>query len=202
MNLSRGEPWGALETLSADVPLVENDRALAVLLERTAADTHQVVALSGGDLCHTLGGRGDVESRLGKQAMLAPVDVGIVRLDGDTPRVFCAHVVARGRFWSGEGLVVMNAQWLGKWRVAPRSHPGDGLLDVVVGTLSARQRFLARGRATTGDHIPHPELSTSRGASFEHVFKRRRRVYLDGAYVGRYRRVSVSIRSAAVTVAV
>lgn len=202
MALSRGEPWGAVEALAADAALAKDDRALAALLEPTGPDPHRVVALSGGDLCRTLGGRGDVESRLGKQAMLAPVDVGIACFDGQAPRVFCAHLVARGRFWSGESLAVMNAQWLKTWRVAPRAHPGDGLLDTVMGTLSVRQRWIARSRAGTGDHLPHPGLSTTRRASFEHEFKRRRRVYLDGVYIGRYRRVQVSIRSAPVTVAV
>ncbi|MFV2039919.1 MAG: hypothetical protein ACC660_06720, partial [Acidimicrobiales bacterium] len=123
-------------------------------------------------------------------------------LDNDAPRVFCAHLLARGRLWSGAGLAIMNAEWMGEWRLAPRAHPGDGLLDKIAGALAIRERLLARRRAVTGDHVPHPDLSTTRAAAFDETFQHHRGIHLDGVYVGRYRRVTVSVRAAAVTVAV
>lgn len=60
--------------------------------------------------------------------------LGSVLVDGRL-HWFVAHLVARRSWWRGRTLAVMNAQWLGGWDLAPRSHPDDGLLDVTDGTL-------------------------------------------------------------------
>ena len=36
-----------------------------------------------------------------------------------------------GAWWRGRVVAAMNAEFLGPWDVAPRAHPGDGLLDVL-----------------------------------------------------------------------
>ena len=40
----------------------------------------------------------------------------------------------------------MNAQFLGAWDVAPRSHPGDGLLDVLEAEVGLDERLKIRER--------------------------------------------------------
>lgn len=199
MSLSPGDAWGALAPLPADTPVVSDDRALAQLLEST--DPPSLVALAGGDLCRTLGGRGDVADRLGGETTVAPIDVGSVTA-GTTTRVFVAHVVVRNRWWSGPSAVVMNAEWLGAWRLGPRSHPGDGLLDITRGQLGLRERVLARRRSRSGDHLPHPALKQQRTAEATLDLDRSRSVWADGVSLGTHREVTVSLRPSAIMVAV
>lgn len=201
MTLSPGDSWGSLATLYADAPIAHSDRELAELVQ-TDPDSELTIGLTAGDLCRTLGGRGDVESRLGKQTTIVPVDVAEIRLDDENPLMFVAHMVGRGRFWSGQGLVAMNAEWMGEWRMAPRAHPGDGILDVVSGHLSLRQRLLARSRLPVGEHLPHPGLESSRRRDIDVSFGRRRRIYLDGTYVGTHDRVQIAVGRSRVNIAV
>jgi diacylglycerol kinase family enzyme len=86
----------------------------------------------------------------------------------------------------------MNAEWLGDWRLGPRAHPGDGLLDLTEGQLGLRDRLHARRRAPTGDHVPHPGLRTRRAAHHHLRFERPVTVRLDGARVGRFRSIEVT----------
>ncbi len=62
----------------------------------------------------------------------------------------------------------MNAQWIGSWDVAPRSHPNDGLLDRCEGDLSLDDRWKARGRLPSGTHVPHPGIAEQRAVVHQH----------------------------------
>lgn len=205
MTLRPGESFGEPGLLPGDAPVASSDRGLAQLLADRRSDSSEptpIVGLAGGDLCRTLGGRGDVVERLGTRTHLTPIDAGEVALDGEPAGLFVAHLVARGRLWRGETLVVMNADVLGDWRPAPRAHPGDGLLDAVHGSLGLRERLLARQRLRSGDHLPHPHLHTERGATISWRSDRPRQVALDGVVVGRHRAVSVQVIPSIASVAV
>src|SRR3546814_18870326 len=54
----------------------------------------------------------------------------------------------------------MNAQYRGKWDVAPRGHPNDGRLDVLDADLPLDERLQVRGRLKTGTHLPHPRIES------------------------------------------
>jgi diacylglycerol kinase family enzyme len=103
--------------------------------------------------------------------------------------------VARRRWWRGRAVVVMNAQTLGKWDMAPRAHPGDGRLDSISGQLNVRQRVLAGRLARTGGHLPHPALTQKRAPAFEFEFANPRSLWLDGARVGQCRSLRIEIAS-------
>lgn len=191
MTLSPGEDWGRPGLLPTGAPVAHTDRELVRLL----SEAPEVVALAGGGLCRTLGGRGDVEARLGEQTMLLDIDVATVVADGAFVGAFAGHAVARGRWWGGPTAVVMNAQWLGRWDMAPRAHPGDGRLDAISGELGVRQRLIARGLAKAGTHIPHPDLTQQRAEAFEFTFTTPRRLWLDGRRFGRCSSIKVEIVS-------
>jgi len=159
------------------------------------------LGLLGGDLCRTLGGRGDSARLRSDAAMTFPVDLGHVVLDGDE-HWFVAHLIARRSWWHGRVVAVMNAQWLGSWDLAPRSHPNDGLLDATDGVLPVADRFRARRRLPTGTHLPHPALRTLRGATMSFELAPALDVRLDGTLVGRARRLDVRIEHDALTVVV
>lgn len=205
MTLSPGEAWGRAERLPADAPIVAGDAELVALLGdragATPASELPIVGLAGGDLCTSLGGRGDVAERRGSLTTVALIDLG--RLVTDTAEhVFAAHVFAHGLLWSGEGAAIMNAERCGDWLVAPRAHPGDGLLDIVHGRLGGRERLVARSRVRSGDHLPHPLLKVRRVDRLELGFDRPRRLWVDGRRRGRIRHLSVDIVPGAVRVAV
>jgi hypothetical protein len=197
VSLRPGDDWGEPRHLPSDFAIAATDREAAELI----ADGHKLIGLDGGDLCRTLGGRGDVANRRGTQGIVCRVDVGTVDIDG-TVHPFLAHVLVRGRFGLGPGAAIMNAEWVGALRLGPRSHPGDGLLDMTTGRLPPRQLIEARSRSRTGDHLPHRSLSVRRAASVEVSFDRPRLVFVDGTRVGRGRHFAASVGECTVDVVV
>jgi hypothetical protein len=199
VTIERGVDWGRPAPLPAGAPLARTDRELAALLgagRSEGPDGPRVpeVGLLGGDLWRTLGGssRPDGGRAVGADPVRLPIDAVRVRLDGVEHR-FVAHLVARGRGWHGRFLLVMNAEWLGEWKVAPRAHPDDGLLDVLDGSLPLRQRLQARRRAPVGDHLPHPGIRTSRVRSLTATFEPARHVWLDGWSAGRCHTLELTV---------
>src|SRR5690606_10476790 len=131
-------------------------------------------------------------------AMRLPVDVVSAVVDG-AQHWYTAHLIARSAWWRGRVVAVMNAQWVGAWDVAPRSHPNDGLLDVFDARLGLDDRFKARRRLLTGTHVPHPAIATRRTAAITLEFDRPTPVWLDGERVGRALRIEVEVEPDAFT---
>ena len=165
MTVEKGVPWGAPGPLPPDAVVVRSDAEARAALEAARRDRHDFppLGLLGGDLCRTLGGRGDETRLRGGHAVVAPADVGEVLLDGRV-RYFVAHVVVRKGWWRGPVVAAMNAQFLGRWDVAPRAHPGDGLLDVVEvdPAMGVGERWKAWRRLPAGTHVPHPSIAVKR----------------------------------------
>jgi diacylglycerol kinase family enzyme len=159
------------------------------------------LGLLGGDLCRTLGGPGDVERLRSADATTFPVDLGCVLIDGRR-HFFVAHLAAHRRGWAGRFAVAMNAEWMGELDLGPRAHPGDGLLDVTEGQLGLRERLVARRRARTGTHLPHPDLRVTRSGKVELSFPDGVPVFLDGVPVGEGRELLVHVEPDALTVVV
>lgn len=204
MTIERGAAWGRAAPLPDGAPTVAADADLRALVEdarRRGADP-PTVGLLGGDLCRTLGGTGSVERLRSPDAMALPVDVVRVEVDGRPPHWFVAHLVARRRLWWGWACVAMNAQWLGDRDLGPRSHPGDGLVDVTSGDLPLGDRWTARTRVRTGTHLPHPALRVQRAGDVEVRFPRPLVVRLDGDAVGTARSVRLVVEPDALTVVI
>lgn len=200
--MRRGETWGEPGTLPSEGVVVQSDAEARRVLEaaRRAGRPYPALGLAGGDLCRTLGGRGDgARLRSGPAARFA-VDVGEVLLDGRL-HLFVAHVVARDPLWL-RAFVVMNAEWLGGLDLGPRAHPGDGLLDIYEARLRPGDLPAVRRRARTGTHLPHPRIGERRAPAVQVGFGRPRWVWLDGERVGRARNLSVRVSPAAAVVVV
>ena len=163
MTIKKGEAWGDRGPLPEGAVVVRSDAEARAIVERARRASEPVppLGLLGGDLCRTLGGAGD-ESRLRSgDAALLPVDLGSVLVDGRL-HWFVAHLVVRTSWWRGRIYAAMNAQYLGRWDVAPRSHPNDGLLDTFDVTMSVGERLKARSRLEAGAHLPHPQIKERR----------------------------------------
>lgn len=203
MTIKKGEAWGHAGALPPDGRVVRSDAEARHLVEqaRRAGQEPPPLGLLGGDLCRTLGGRGD-EARLhSDEAMTFRVDVGAALLDGKL-HWFVAHLIARRPWWRGRAIAAMNAQWLGEWDLGPRSHPNDGLLDISDGSLPLGQRLQARSRARTGTHLPHPGIVVRRAPAWQTELERPLKIWLDGEPVGVARNLSLRIEPDALTVVI
>lgn len=196
MVIKKGEPWGRPGERPTDLRVAKTDADAASLVASGAA----MLGLAAGDLLATLGGNqadssDDGAREGGVEHQHLPIDLGWVGLDGGQSVPFVAHVAVHRRFWLGEFAVIMNAAWIDDLYLGPRAHPNDGLLDITVGALPVRQLVQARARARTGSHLPHPALTASRTASWEHRFARPIPVWIDGVLAGRATEITVKIES-------
>lgn len=202
MTIRRGEGWGEPGTLAEDGVVVRSDAEARRVVEdaRRAGKRPPPLGLAGGDLCRTLGGRGDVDRLRSGEAVRLPVDVGAVLVDGRL-HWFVAHLVARRSWWRGPLVAAMNAEFLGDWDVAPRAHPNDGLLDIVVvgPEMTLADRVRAHRRLAVGAHVPHPAIEQSRRPAFQTRFDRPTAVWLDGERIGVTTNLSVRIEPDALT---
>jgi hypothetical protein len=198
VTIRRGAPWGEPGTLPAGAPLARTDAEVA------RAIGSGPVGLLGGDLCRTVGGTGDEERLRGPEAVRLPCDALRVDLDG---RVLwaVAHVVVhgpphRGGPWRGPVHAVMNAQYVGRYDVAPRSHPNDGRADVISGNPSWRVRWAVLGRLASGTHLPHPELTERKLSTWTSAVNGP--IWVDGVRIGRVGQVSIEVVADALIVVV
>lgn len=201
MVIRRGEEWGEAAPLPDNAPIVGSDHELAQLYEDHPAEVLGPVGLLGGDLCRTLGGRGEEAGLRRPEAHTLPCDVGVATWDGGES-VFVAHCVARPWRYSGRWFVGMNAAWISDRNVAPKAHPGDGRLDILETSLSVPDRVKAARRLRLGGHVPHPDIRMRRINSVTVDFPRPVLLTLDGVAVGRTRRLSLRVQPEAILVVV
>jgi len=199
MTIEKGQPWGAAGPLPEDSIIVRSDAEARAVVERArrAGEPVPALGLLGGDLCRTVGGAGDEARLRSDEAVRLPVDLGAALIDGRL-HWFVAHLVARKRWWRGRVFAAMNAEYLGQWDVAPRSHPNDGLLDTFEVTMSVGERLKARSRLATGTHVPHPGIKQRRVAAVQ-VDVAGLDVWLDGELVGPARSLSIRVEPDALT---
>ena len=194
MTIRKGEPWGE------PVAAVESDLRIAASdIDASSGSLAAPVGLAGGDMARTMGG--GAVGRLHSNHVRATVDLLHVTTDaGDFNAL--AHVVARRSWWRGEVVLAMNAQFLGVYDVAPRSHPNDGRVDVlrVDARMPVRARLQARRRARTGTHVPHPQIGFASAGRWSASFERPLEVYIDGRRVGRSASLTIEVRPDALIV--
>lgn len=194
MTIEKGQLWGEPGGLPAGGVIVHSDAEARAVVEaaRRAGEPVPALGLLGGDLCRTLGGTGDASRIRTPEAMRLPVDLGAVLLDGRL-HWFVAHLVARRTWLHGRVLAAMNAEFIGRWDVAPRSHPNDGRLDFLGGFLTAGDRWKARARLPLGTHVPHPAIVEQRDRSLQFESEQALAIRLDGELVGTAKALSVRV---------
>lgn len=193
MTIRKGSDYGLLQPLPEGAPVAHSDAELRDLIvaSRNAGNCDITVGLLGGDLCKTLGGSGSMDRLRGPDALTVPVDLVVASIDGfEIP--FVSHLVA-GKIFGSNFAVVMNAQWIGNRDLGPRSHPGDGLIDITTGSLGWRQRREALSRSATGTHLPHPSLTYRRVRSEMLTFDPPVSLCIDGALRLKGRTVSLCV---------
>lgn len=165
MTVEKGVAWGAAGPPPEGMVVVRSDAEARAALESARRDRMPFppLGLLGGDLARTLGAPRSAARLADGPVTVCTVDVGEVLLDGRV-RYFVAHCIVRRSWWRGAVVAAMNAQYVGDWDVAPRAHPGDGVLEVVEvdAAMRAGERWKARRRLPTGTHVPHPAIKVKR----------------------------------------
>ena len=204
----RGPDWGVDFGEAGEIPpgaLAAGSDAAAgeiVAEARRANRAIPPVLLTGGDLARTLGltpVRAAAPRPVTAAGARFEVDVGAALVDGRL-RWFVAHLVARRSWWRGRLLVAANASFVGRWNAAPRSHPGDGRLDVFDADPSLSVRLAARRRLPAGTHVPHPQITQRRTAAAQYDLDPALDIYLDGVRLERARTLSLRIEPGALEV--
>ena len=202
MTIRNGQPWGQIGSLPESGVVIESDSELrTVVLECMRSGTpFPVFGLLNGDLWRAVGAPvGGINRLKGEKAQTVSIDLVEVRLDEQT-NWFCSHMLIRNRLWHGNTAAVMNSEWIGPWRVAPRAHPNDGKVDILEGALPLGQRVIARQRIRTGDHIPHPKIKVSQKSAWSTTSGALSNVYLDGQKVGNFKAIKLQVLPDALTV--
>lgn len=196
MPVAKGSPYGEPAPLPGGLVVVRSDAEARAVVEEARRERrpYPPLGLLGGDLCRTLGGG----TGAGLSGVRFPVDLGVVLADGRL-HLFVASLVARTRWW-GRAFVAMNAQFLGPWDLAPRAHPGDGLLDTFDARLPPGQRLAVRSRLPHGTHLPHPGIRERRAPAVQVELDRPLPLRLDGEPAGTARALSVRVEPDALAV--
>jgi hypothetical protein len=202
MTIRKGSEYGSSLPLPADAPVVSTDAELHNVVARAQREERLpiTVGLLGGDLCRTLGGTGDRDRLDSSDARTLPIDLVLASCDDEIVPVV-SHLIV-GRLFGSHFTSIMNAQWFGDVDLGPRSHPGDGLVDVTSGELPLRQRFLARRRARSGTHLPHPLLTYRRLDSYTLRYNTPVSVRVDNALVLSAQVISVEVHPDAFSVVI
>ena len=206
--IKHGQEWGSNSLAPDDLVVVTADAGLA----KAISDGYRNITVAGGDMWRTIGAHSQTAVP-GESARCLPIDVMDVHcqlVDGTmVSRIAVAHVVIRrsnirGGWLRGPVTVIANAQFIGRWDVAPRGHPNDGRVEVtqVDPSMSLRQRLSARSRLKSGNHLPHPSISVRSIKEFEFEINdglakdhARQNVWIDGQRIGRVKSLSLEVRS-------
>ena len=198
MTIEKGSAWGIAGTVPSDAVRATTDAEVA-------AGRGSRVQPLGGNLWRSLGSPRQKET--GDACMVLPIDLirCTIEVHGAALTVHAVSEVRVSGWFSRSGLtVVTNVGQLGSMNLAPRAHPNDGELDVFVleGSMGFRQRVLARRRARTGTHMPHPAMHVTRSRHLEVARTDGSVLMVDGVRFGSWTRVVLDVEPDSMTVLV
>lgn len=170
MTIRKGEEWGTRIVAPEQLILLPDDAHL-VQMDSTATGV-----LTGGDIHYTLGSPPPVLSGADcTQLKVDAMQVLITLANGKVRTELAASCIEIGQFTprigrSSRYVCISNAGIVKGRNLAPRAHPNDGVLDVleISQDISFRNRLQAYKRASTGTHIPHPDIRTNRHSECEY----------------------------------
>ena len=150
MTIRPGERWERPGASAGGAPTARRDRDVVALAGERSVDGRPAgpIRLVGGDLHRMLGSPTDRPDPV--EAEIDLLEVSDL-LSGRVLGRAAAHVVIGGAaaMVRGRVLAACNAGQIGPFEIAPRAHPGDGLIDVVTVAdgMRSRQRLAALRRA-------------------------------------------------------
>lgn len=201
MSVRKGTDWGAPGTVPDDAVFVNSDAEANEAVSEAGRARRPVppLCLLGGDLARTLGVAGNEAALRAGEGTRLQIDLGTALVDGRLVW-FVSHLVATRSWWRGPIVVAANAAFLGDYNVAPRAHPGDGLIDLIEADPSLSERLKARSRLRSGTHVPHPQIKIRRCRAAQLELARPTPVRIDGNRVGEARTLSIRVEPDALEV--
>lgn len=193
MTIRRGESWGVVGSHDPGLPVARSDREFHRLFGNGASTVH----LEGGDLALALGASARASSPSSRVTsfVVDAYDVTWTSPDGAVAHVSCLSHCVHGSWWRGDSWWFSAGGFVDGREVLPRSHPNDGIAEVlhVGAAMSLRQRYAARRRQRWGTHLPHPDLRVVRGTSLAWESDRALSLVVDDTTIGRAVKVSISV---------
>ncbi len=224
MSIRPGDEWGTPNDSDPDLVVLGSDADLARSL-KSWPHRNPLISFEpsvDSDLAKSLGLSSlrdpGITNAGGAGKIAAPIDAIEYRIAGKTylamnaielgvsPLVLRAtsrskeiSVTVNGRkFFNGvaSGVVVANGEFIGAADLVPRSHPGDGRLEIHIYSLKAGERAAMRRRLATGSHLPHPRISTASGSRVRIEVKGGAwPIRADSELAGRAVRIELEVRS-------
>jgi hypothetical protein len=200
MTLEKGVSWGVSGTVPHGSARADSDAEVA------RAASSEAVIVTGGDLHRGVGQPRAKNS--GDDCMLLPIDAMEIVVTSPSGETSVRHAVAHvcvGRFGTRRGFAgLVNAGFVDGLNLAPRGHPGDGRVELVIFDESVpwRQRRLARKRAQTGSHVPHPSIHLSAVGEWTRERAKGEALYIDGCMVESWSKIEVTVLPGHVVIAV
>jgi len=183
------ENWQFETPKASTLKVATTDRELIALYE----SGESLIGLQGGDLYKSLGGSGVAGLEAdGVNTVGLKLDLGQLVVE-ESSYLFASHCKLLKPMKPWSTIWIINSPIIGQRRISPKSHPGDGWLDVVEFSLSFRQSLKAYKRSSTGDHLPHPQIKTSKKRTFMINSNRKRKIVIDGKKIGFGKELSISI---------
>jgi len=195
MTIRKGEQWGIRISKPTRIRHASSDAEIA------KCSSEDFISVNGGDIFATLGSPAFISDS--DECTLLPMDalqVKILLSDASEKSFSAASCIEVGSLISplksGRYICITNGGIVSGRNFAPRAHPNDGRLDImlVAETMSFRDRLTARKKALTGTHVPHPSISLRQDETFSTKrLGERDKLRIDGVAVTNWIEVSVSI---------
>ena len=193
--LRSGDSWGTPTDRSADLVVRGSDAELAAVLVHQERPLVAWFPTPESDLARSIGLGGAGPSGTG---FAGPMD--LVRSSaGDAVNAIIwgtppqrlwwgspaelVHITVNNRLvWEAPAtsVVIANGDFVHGQPIAPRAHPGDGVLDLIIVGVPRHQRRLFRTRLRMGEHLGHPGIRSARGHKVVLKSGRTAPVWLDG----------------------
>jgi len=208
MTIRKGVNWGLQIARPVDLVTCQDDAQASMLITNNLLKSLELptIAIRNSNLARVLGIDGakfapDTTTNVFSTLFdLIRVDCLTVKCTAVT--VFgLGYALLRNSWWHGEIVAVLNESFIGDWDCAPRAHPNDGKLDVVIVSsgMKPSQRLRASRRARSGTHIPHPNITITQQTYFEAAIGTPKMLVVDGRQISAVKACEFTVIPDAVT---
>ena len=158
-----------------------------------------LIRLRGGDLYKSLGGKEISHNGTGNTSVALKLDLGVLKLK-QSKYLFASYCKVADPLKPWLALWAVNSPIIAGKRISPKSHPADGLLDIIEFSMTLREFQKAYKRFKSGDHIPHPDIKTSKKSEYRINLNKKQRIVVDGKTVAYAKDLSIELIPHAIAV--
>ena len=192
MTIRRGTNWGQQIARPVDLVTCQDDVEASMLITDNLLKSLELptIAIRNSNLARVLGIDGakfapDMTTNV-FSTLFDLIRVDCLTVKNTAVTVFgLGYALLRNSWWRGEIIAVLNESFIGDLDCAPRAHPNDGKLDVVIvsSEMKLSQRLRASRRARSGTHIPHPNITIAQKTYFEAAIGTPKMLVVDGRQI-------------------